>query len=71
MKQQLGFVAQEKFGLVCKLSHSLNGLKQSPQTWFSQFSSVVQEFGMIRSTTDHFVFIIILLLNSVFTWLFM
>ena len=33
----------------------LNGLKQSPRVWFSWFSLVVQEFGMIRSTTDHFI----------------
>ena len=42
--------------MVCKLRHSLFGLKQSPRAWFSRFSSVVQEFGMIRSTTDHSVF---------------
>ena len=34
----------------------LNGLKQSSRAWFSRFSSVVQEFGMIRSTADHSVF---------------
>ena len=42
--------------MVCKLRHSLYGLKQSPQAWFSQFNSVVQEFGIIQSTTDHSVF---------------
>ncbi|RVW11984.1 Retrovirus-related Pol polyprotein from transposon RE1 [Vitis vinifera] len=31
-------------------------LKQSPRAWFSRFSSVVQEFGMFRNTTDHSVF---------------
>ena len=34
----------------------LNGLKQFSRAWFSRFSSVVQEFGMIRSTADHSVF---------------
>ncbi|RVW91957.1 Retrovirus-related Pol polyprotein from transposon RE1 [Vitis vinifera] len=29
---------------------SLYGLKQSPRAWFSRFSSVVQEFGMLRSS---------------------
>nr|CAN81940.1 hypothetical protein VITISV_007358 [Vitis vinifera] len=43
-------------GLVCKLRRSLYGLKQSPRVWFSHFSSVVQEFGMFRSTADHSVF---------------
>ncbi|RVW81698.1 Retrovirus-related Pol polyprotein from transposon RE1 [Vitis vinifera] len=51
-----GFVAQKESGLVCKLRRSLYGLKQSPRAWFSRFSSVVQEFGMFRSTTDHSVF---------------
>ncbi|RVW28752.1 Retrovirus-related Pol polyprotein from transposon RE1 [Vitis vinifera] len=39
-----------------QLRRSLYGLKQSPRAWFSRFSSVVQEFGMFRSTADHSVF---------------
>ena len=42
--------------LVCRLRRSLYGLKQSPRAWFGRFSSVVQEFGMLRSTADHSVF---------------
>ena len=56
MEQPPGFVAQRESGLVCKLRRSLYGLKQSPRTWFSRFSLVVQEFGMIRSAADHSVF---------------
>ncbi|RVW45708.1 Retrovirus-related Pol polyprotein from transposon TNT 1-94 [Vitis vinifera] len=56
MEQPPGFVAQGEFGLVCMLRRSLYGLKQSPRAWFSRFSSVVQEFGMFHSTTDHSVF---------------
>ena len=56
MKQPLGFVTQGESGLVCWLRHSLYGLKQSPRAWFGYFSSVVQEFGMTRSTSDHSVF---------------
>ncbi|RVX19450.1 Retrovirus-related Pol polyprotein from transposon TNT 1-94 [Vitis vinifera] len=56
MEQPPGFVAQGEAGLVCRLCRSLYGLKQSPRTWFSHFSSVVQEFGMFRSTVDHSVF---------------
>ncbi|RVW98157.1 Retrovirus-related Pol polyprotein from transposon TNT 1-94 [Vitis vinifera] len=56
MEQPLGFVAQGESGLVCKLRHSLYGLKQSPRAWFGRFSSFVQEFGMLRSEADHLVF---------------
>ena len=56
MEQPLGFVAQREFGLVCKLCRSLYGMKRSPQAWFSQFSSMVQKFCMIRSTADHSIF---------------
>ncbi|KAJ9683174.1 hypothetical protein PVL29_018954 [Vitis rotundifolia] len=56
MEQPPGFVAQGESGLVCRLHRSLYGLKQSPRAWFGRFSSVVQEFGMLRSTADHSVF---------------
>ncbi|RVW27445.1 Retrovirus-related Pol polyprotein from transposon RE2 [Vitis vinifera] len=56
MEQPPGFVAQGESGLVCRLRRSLYDLKQSPRAWFSRFSSVVKEFGMFRSTTDHSVF---------------
>ena len=56
MEQPPSFVAQGESGLVCKLHRSLYGLKQSPRAWFSRFSSVVQEFDMIRSAADHSVF---------------
>ncbi|RVW87825.1 Retrovirus-related Pol polyprotein from transposon RE1 [Vitis vinifera] len=56
MEQPPGFVAQGESGLVCRLRRSLYSLKQSPRAWFGHFSSVVQEFGMLRSTTDHSVF---------------
>ncbi|RVW41504.1 Retrovirus-related Pol polyprotein from transposon RE2 [Vitis vinifera] len=56
MEQPPGFVAQRESGLVCKLRHSLYSLKQSPRAWFGRFSSIVQEFGMLRSEADHSVF---------------
>ena len=56
MEQSPRFVAQRESGLVCRLRCSLYGLKQSPQASFGQFSSMVQELGMTRSTTDHSVF---------------
>ncbi|RVW97625.1 Retrovirus-related Pol polyprotein from transposon RE2 [Vitis vinifera] len=49
MEQPPGFVAQGESGLVCRLRRSLYGLKQSPRAWFGRFSSVVQEFGMLRN----------------------
>ena len=51
----LGLLLRES-RLVCRLHRSLYGLKQSPRAWFDRFSSVVQEFGMTRSTTGHSVF---------------
>ncbi|RVW75469.1 Retrovirus-related Pol polyprotein from transposon RE1 [Vitis vinifera] len=63
MEQPPGFVAQGESGLVCRLRRSLYGLKQSPRAWFSRFSSVVQEFGMlsqhcrIQQTIQFFIII--------------
>ena len=56
MEQPPGFIAYGESSLVYKLHCSLYGLKRSPLTWCSRFSSVAQEFGMIRSKTDHSVF---------------
>ncbi|RVW17806.1 Retrovirus-related Pol polyprotein from transposon RE1 [Vitis vinifera] len=56
MEQPPVFVAQGESCLVCRLRRSLYGLKQSSRAWFSRFSSVVQEFGMFYSTSDHSVF---------------
>ncbi|RVW19974.1 Retrovirus-related Pol polyprotein from transposon TNT 1-94 [Vitis vinifera] len=50
MEQPPGFVAQGESSLVCRLRRSLYGLKQSPRAWFDRFSSVIQEFGMLRSS---------------------
>ena len=56
IEQPPRFVAQGESSLVCRLCCSLHGLKQSPQAWFGRFNSMVQEFGMTRSTSDHSVF---------------
>ena len=41
IEQLPDFIAQGESGLVCKLRCSLYGLKKSPRTWFSRFSSIV------------------------------
>ena len=56
MEQPPGFIAQGESGLACRLRRSLYSLKQFPRAWFDRFSSVVQEFGMTRSTSNHSVF---------------
>lgn len=56
MEQPPGFVSQGEFGLVCRLRHSLYGLKQSPRAWFGKFSSIVQNFGLKHSEANHSVF---------------
>ena len=40
MEQPLGFVAQGKSGLVCRLRRSLYDLKRFPRAWFDRFSFV-------------------------------
>ena len=57
MEQPPGFVAQGESCLVSKLRLPLYDLKQFPRTWFNRLSSVVQEFGMIRSTANHSIFL--------------
>ena len=56
MEQPPWFVAQEKYGKVCKLKQSLYGLKQSLRAWFGRFSDMIIEFGMKRSSCDHTIF---------------
>ena len=56
MEQPLGFFAQGESGLVCRLRHSSYGLKWSSRAWFGRFSSMAQEFGITRSTSDHSIF---------------
>ena len=56
-EQPLGLVAQGESGLVCRLRHSLYDLKQSPRAWLDCFIFVVQEFGILRNTANHSVFL--------------
>ncbi|KAJ9545430.1 hypothetical protein OSB04_025137 [Centaurea solstitialis] len=56
MEQPPGFIVEEEASKVCRLRRSLYGLKQSPRAWFGRFSSVMGEFGMVRSASDYSVF---------------
>ncbi|KAJ9550550.1 hypothetical protein OSB04_014595 [Centaurea solstitialis] len=56
MEQPPGFIVKEEASKVCRLRRSLYGLKQSPRAWFGRFSSVMGEFGMVRSASDYSVF---------------
>lgn len=56
MEQPHVFVTLGESNLVSKICWSLNGLKQSPSAWFGRFSTIIQEFGMVRCVADHTVF---------------
>ena len=56
MEQLPSFVAQGESGLVCRLRCSLYGLKQSLRAWFGRFSSLIQEFGMLRNIAGYSIF---------------
>ncbi|MCR2848026.1 hypothetical protein KN825_15855, partial [Weizmannia coagulans] len=56
MEQPPEFVAQGGTGQVCRLRKALYGLKQSPRAWFGKFSKAVEEFGLQKCKSDHFVF---------------
>ena len=56
MEQPLEFVAQWEIGRVFHFRKYLYGLKQSPRAWFGKFSQTVEEFGMQKSKSNHFVF---------------
>ncbi|KAJ9567028.1 hypothetical protein OSB04_002994 [Centaurea solstitialis] len=56
MEQPLRFIVKDKASKVCMLRRSLYALKQSPRVWFCRFSSVMGEFGMVRSASDYSMF---------------
>ena len=52
MKQPEGFVEKQKEHLVCKLKHSLYGLKQSPRCWNSVLDVQLKRMGFEQSSSD-------------------
>jgi hypothetical protein len=43
--------------MVCRLTKSLYGLKQSPMAWFGRFSLAMQKHGFSQSNSDHTLFL--------------
>src|ERR1051326_1487467 len=43
--------------LVCKLSKAIYGLRQSPRTWNTKFSTSIKEMGFVQSQADPCIFI--------------
>lgn len=50
------FLEKSKEHLVCKLTKSLYGLKQSPRMWYQKYDSYVLSLGFMRSKPDHCVY---------------
>jgi hypothetical protein len=44
-------------GHVCRLRHSLYGIKQAPRAWFERFTSVVTFVGFVASKQDPALFV--------------
>ncbi|KAL0342653.1 UNVERIFIED_CONTAM: Retrovirus-related Pol polyprotein from transposon TNT 1-94 [Sesamum calycinum] len=43
-------------GLVCKLEHSIYGLKQASRQWNVELTLKLKEFGFTQSANDHCLF---------------
>lgn len=56
MKQPEGFAVKSKNELVCKLTKSLYGLKQSPRMWYQKFVTFIQGLGFTGRKEDHYVY---------------
>jgi len=55
MEQPLGFVQDSS--LVCRLRHSLYGLKKSPRAWYEKMDSFLLSSGFTRCHSDPIVYI--------------
>ena len=59
MKQPDGFVMKGKENLVCKLSKSIYGLKQSAKCWNSALDSYLKELNFKQSSSDSCIYTLI------------
>jgi hypothetical protein len=51
-----GFTRRKK-NMVCRLTKSLYGLKQSLLAWFGRFSVAMRKHGFSQSNSDHTLFL--------------
>jgi hypothetical protein len=52
MMQPEGFVDPKDVGKVCKLQHSIYGLKQASQSWNLRFDKVIKAFGFVQNFSE-------------------
>jgi hypothetical protein len=57
MRQPKGFISEGHEHLVCKLKHSLYGLKQSPRCWNYALDTRLKEMGFIQSVNDPCIYV--------------
>lgn len=57
MELPLGISLKGQCSKVCRLKKALNGLKQSPQAWFSRFSQAIEKTGYKKCHADHTLFV--------------
>ena len=53
MLQLEGYIEKGKKHLVCKMTKSMYGLKQSPRQWYKKFDGFMQTSGYLRCNVDH------------------
>ncbi|CAI7851520.1 unnamed protein product [Closterium sp. NIES-53] len=56
MKQPPGF--DDDSDRVCKLKHTIYGLKQSPRAWYTRIDDHLLSLGFVRSECDHALYVL-------------
>ncbi|WVZ77147.1 hypothetical protein U9M48_025047 [Paspalum notatum var. saurae] len=56
-RQPTGFVDPARPAMVCRLNKSLYGLKQTPRTWYSQFTMFLVTLGFTEAKSDTSLFV--------------
>lgn len=57
MEQLEGFVTEGQEHMVCKLRHSIYGLKHSPKCWNTTLDTYLKKIGFLQSAGDRCVYI--------------